>query len=291
MIRRRMENVAILTLLLSAVTAWAGTAADLDRAGELYQQTQYREVLRLLETGQPNEAAANALIGKAYYHLGDYKKATHALETAIEADPKNSEYYDWLGKFYGRRAETSSFVTAWSYAVKCHRNFERAIELNSKNLEAIDDLFEYALNAPAMVGGGFEKAVQTAELARDVNPAKYYSLQARLAEKQKDFPREESHLRKELELAPKHLGRILDMAEFLARRARYNESEALFNRAKEIAPENAELKFERAKTLIESRRNREEAEKLLHEYLKSTLTPDDPPRSEAEQLLKEISSS
>ena len=58
-----------------------------------------------------------------------------------------------------------------------------------------------------------------------------------------------------------------------------------------IAPEKPELKFEHAKTYIESGRNREVAKKLLREYLNSSLTPDDPPRSEAERLLKQTPSS
>jgi len=280
--------LAVLTLLM-AVAPWAGRAAQLERAKELYGRTQYQEVLRLLETGRQNGAVVDELIGKAYYYLGDYQKATQALEKAIRADPNNSDYFDWLGKIYGRRAETSSFMTAWSYAGKCRRNFERAIDLNPQNLEAIDDLFEFFLNAPAIVGGGTDKALQVAELARDVNTAKYLRLQARLAEKQKNFQREEGHLRKALEIAPRHLGCILDMAEFLARRDRYKESEEMFERAQEVAPESAELKFERAKTYIQSGRNRAEARKLLEEYLNSSLTPDDPPRSEAERLLKETS--
>ena len=264
-------------------------AADLDQARELYKKTQYKDALRILEPAKQGDADSYELIGKAYYYLGDYKKATQALENAAAADLKNSDYQDWLGKIYGRRAETSSFVTALSYAVKCRSHFERAIELNVSNAEAIGDLFDFAINAPSLVGGGMDKASQTAELMREINPAKYYSLFARLAEKQKDFPREESHLKKALELAPHHLGRILDMAEFLARRNRFPESEAMFGRAKEVAPENAELKFERAKTLIQSGRNRDEARQLLQEYLKSPLTPDDPPRAEAQELLQKIS--
>ena len=282
---------AALALLLVTIAMAASSAEELQRARDLYQRTEYSAVLRLLDTQVSRGAAENALIGKAYYQLEDYKKATEALERAIEQDPKSSDYFDWLGKIYGKRAETSSILTAWSYAPKCKKNFERAIELDPKNLEAIDDLFEYLIDAPGLVGGGADKAAEVAELARNVNLAKYYSLQARLAEKQKDFPREESHLRKALEFAPSHLGRILDMAEFLARRARYDESEAMFEKATKIAPASAELKFEHAKTYIATGRNRSEAKKLLEEYLNSSLTPDDPPRSEAQALLKKTSSS
>lgn len=277
---------SVLVFVLLAATALTSSAATLDQAEELYQRTAYRQALRLLDDSSDPSPAVDALIGKVYYRLGDYKKATSALESAIEADPNNSEYYDWLGKIYGKRAETSSFLTAWSYAGKCHKNFEKAIALDPGNIEAIDDLFEFSLNAPGFVGGGVEKAVKVAEMARHLNPAKYESFQARLAKKRKDFASEEQHLRAAMELDPANVGRIADLARFLARHGRFQESETLFERARQIAPHDAQLKFERAKTYIELGRNRETARKLLKEYLASALTPDDPPRSEAERLLR-----
>jgi len=281
---------AALACLLAGWSLVCAPIPEWMRAQELYQKTEYQQVLRLLAPNLGNDAAAYSLAGKSYYFLGDYKKATHALEKAVELDPKSSDYFDWLGKVYGKRAETSSPFTAWSYAGKTRKNFERAIELDSRNLEAIDDLFEFSLNAPGFIGGGPEKAAAAAELARGVNPAKYHSLWARLAEKQKDYQTEEQHLRAALELAPSHMGRIVDMAQYLARRGRFQESDSMFERAWEVAPNSAELKFEQAKTYIHSGRNRDAARKLLQQYLESSLTPDDPPRSEAERLLKEASS-
>lgn len=288
MMRWRFTCLPILHGLLLASAASAAPAADLKRAAELYQKTKYEKVVRMLASGQEDNAAAYALTGKSYYMLTDYKKAAHWLEKAIAKDALNSDYYDWLGKVYCRRAETSSFVTAWSYAGRCRKKFERAVDLDKKNLEAIDDLFEFSLTAPGIVGGGIDKAAMVAALARDADPGKYHSLQARLAEKKRDFSGEEGHLQLALELAPTHLGRLIDMAQFLARRGRYAESEAMFERAQEIAPANAELKFERAKTYIELGRKGLEARKLLQQYLESSLTSDDPPRADAERMLKEI---
>ena len=277
----------ILNCFLGALAALAAPPTDLERAEQLYQKTEYQQALQLLESNQDKGPAAYELIGKAYYMLADYKKAGRALEKAIEADPNNSDYFDWLGKVYGKRAETSRFFTAWSYAGKCRSNFERAVELDSRNMEAIDDLFEFYLGAPGLLGGGVEKADAVSELARERDPGKYHYLQARLAEKQKDFSGQEKHLRLALESAPSGVGRILDLAQFLSRLGKYEESEALFERAKKIAPGSAELKFKRAKTYLQTGRNREQARRLLQQYLESSLTPDDPPRSEAERLLKE----
>ena len=52
------------------------------------------------------------LMGRNYYMQADYKKATEVLEKAVAADPGNSEYALWLGRAFGRRAETSSPFTA-----------------------------------------------------------------------------------------------------------------------------------------------------------------------------------
>ena len=279
----------MLNCFLGALAALAAPPTDLERAEELYHKTEYQQALRLLESNPEKGAAAYELIGKAYYMLADYKKATHWLEKAVEADPNNADYFDWLGKLYGKRAETSSFFTAWAYAGKCRNNFERAVELDARNPEAIDDLFEFYLAAPGFLGGGVEKAKAVSELARQVDQGKYHYLQALLYEKQKDFSSQEEHLRLAVESSPYHVGRILDLAQFLAKQARYEESEAMFERAKKIAPGSAELKFKRAKAYLQSGRNREQARRLLEQYLESSLTPDDPPRSEAERLLKEAS--
>ena len=73
-------------------------------------------------------------------------------------EPSNADYYDWLGKAYCRRAEHSSIVTAFPLAIKTRECFEKAVSLNRANLEALSDLFDFYLEAPAVVGGGMEKA-------------------------------------------------------------------------------------------------------------------------------------
>jgi len=47
--------------------------------------------------------------------------------------------------------------------------------------------------------------------------------------------------------------------------------------------------YARADTYIEQGRNLAAARKLLKRYLEAQLTPDDPPRAEAEKLLKKAS--
>ena len=54
-----------------------------------------------------------------------------------------------------------------------------------------------------------------------------------------------------------------------------------------LSPGDPRVGFARAKTYIDQGRNLDQAQKLLHQYLDSPLTPDDPPKSVAEKLLRQ----
>jgi thioredoxin-like negative regulator of GroEL len=89
-----------------------------------------------------------------------------------------------------------------------------------------------------------------------------------------------------MELAPGEAGRVVDLAQYLAGRGRVKESDPLFDRARKMAPGSPRVAFAIARTDIENHRNMEQARSLLQEYLHASLTPDDPPRHEAEKLLR-----
>ncbi len=286
---QRVRKLLIGLLLLVA----GATAAEtpLDAARSLYLRTEYGAALEHLRTLPRTDAGALLLTGQCHYMLGNYKRASEALEQAAKLTPANADVWLWLGRAYGRRAETSSFLTAPGLARKARDSFERAVALNPSSREAVGDLVDYYLEAPGFLGGGIQKATALAERLRDSDPAEYHYLMSRVADRRKDAAGAEEHLRRAMQLAPRQLGRVIDLAKFLARHRRYQESDELFRQAAGIDPENHHLMFERAKAYIEARRNLDEARDLLARYLRANLSPDDPPRSEAERLLRKAQSS
>lgn len=198
----------------------------------------------------------------------------------------NSDYYDWLGRAYGRVAESSSFVTALGWAKKTVRAFERAVDLGPSNLEALSDLFEYYLQAPGIAGGGIEKAQKIADRIAVLNEAEYHWTCARLAEKRKDAAAAEREYRAAFVAAPNDVGRAIDLSTFLSAHGRYPESEAMFRDAEQKHPNSPKVLFARASVYVGSKRNLGEAQELLRRYLESETTCDDPPRREAIALLK-----
>lgn len=274
--------------ILSVCGTLAASPHEWEQARELYQQTRYQKSLAVLLPLQNKGADTLQLIGQNYYMLGEYKRATEEFERALALDPKSSDLNHWAGRAWGRRAETSNMMSAPGYAAKARRYFERAVELNPSDKDAASDLFEYYLQAPGFLGGGLDKAEGLAQQIARIDPAEGHYAVAQIKDKRKEFGAAEEHLRNALDLAPQQVGRILDVAKYLAKRGRTSESEALFDRAAGLAPENPRILFERAQTYISQNRELARARRLLERYLQSKLTPDDPPREQAEALLKNL---
>ena len=274
------------TTVLCFAALLAAAPADVRHAQELYNRTEYKASIEILAGIANPDAKTHGLMGQDYFMLGEYKKATDHFLQAFTLEPANSAYAHWLGRTYGRRAETSGPFTAPGNASKARQYFERAVELDPRNGEALNDLFDYYLQAPGFLGGGFDKASEVAKKIAALDPAEGHFAQAQLADKRKQFAAAEQQLRRAMELAPRQVGRVLDLARYLARHGRYQESEAIFQQAEKLAPNSPKVIFARARTYVEEKRNLDQAKILLKRYLESKLTPDDPSREEAQKLLR-----
>jgi tetratricopeptide (TPR) repeat protein len=280
-----LRNVLAL-IPLSVCGMLATNAQQLTKAEDLYQHTDYRASLALLDKNS-TDAATNFLIGRNYFMAGDLKLATDYLQRATESDPNNSEYLDWLGRVYGKRAETGNVLAAPSLASKARQSFERAVELNPRNSDALADLFDYYVNAPGFMGGGYEKALALANKTAAIDPPEGHYEKAKLAQKRKEYAKAEAHLRQAIAADPKDVGHLVALAKFLATQGRTDESDAVFVEAAALRPDAPSVWYARADVLIKQKRDLREARNLLQRYLHAPLTPDDPSRDEAARLLKQ----
>jgi tetratricopeptide (TPR) repeat protein len=277
-----MGRLAI--LWFTAISLFAADSTAL----ELYRRTEYLQSLALLLSGPHQDAAALQLIGQNYFMLGEYKKSTEALEKAAALDPTNAKLFNWLGRAYGRRAETANPLTAPGYASKSRQMLEKSVRLDPENKDAAGDLLDYYLDAPGFLGGGLDKAETLARQIGQSDPAEEHYALSVIDEHRKDYAGAEQQLRRAMELAPRQVSRFVALARYLARHGKLKESDALFAQAARMAPEDHRISFARAETYIEQRRNLDQARELLEKYLRAPLTPDDPPRERAEALLRKI---
>lgn len=91
-----------------------------------------------------------------------FAEAVVAFEKALQMAPDTAEYHRWLGKAYGRRAQQVFILRAALLAQKTRQHFERAVELEPENVDALMNLLEYYSKAPVLLGGGRKKALALA---------------------------------------------------------------------------------------------------------------------------------
>jgi len=241
------------------------------------------------------EAAAACPPAQACFDKGveafveeDYGASGDAFEKAVEIEPDNSVYRLWLGRAWGRKAERATGFAklgALSLAKKVRDEFAKAIELDPKNLAAMQSLFDYYVHAPGIVGGGLDKAEAMLEQIRAVDAGAGLRAQAVVHEKNDDPAAAEEALREAVRIDPDDVGHQLSLASFLSRQGRHEESDRLFA----AAPDEPETWYARAKALIRAGRNDAEARRLLERYLQTPLhAPDAEPYSNARKLLKEL---
>lgn len=277
--------------VLGVASVLMAAGSNVEQARRLYNLTEFDQSLKILQAIPNKDAEVYDLIGRNLYMQGEFKKASEAFEKAVGTGPANSNYALWLGRSYGRRAETSSPFTAPGYASKARQYFERAVELDPRNLDALSDLLEYYLEAPGFLGGGLDKAQSLVPRIASVDQGDGYFAQAKLAEKRKEYSTAEAHLRRAVDAGPQHVGRLVELARLLAKQGRFQEADESFALADKIAPNSPRLMYARADLYIKSGRNLQTAKELLQRYLRSTLSPDDPPRSDAIKLLKQVQGS
>jgi tetratricopeptide (TPR) repeat protein len=280
---RRLLGATILT----AIAFVFNLAAADPTAGKLLADGRVDEAIPLLQ-GRINRTAHDAesynLLCRAYFMLGKWDPGIAACENAVSLDPNNSDYHSWLGRVYGEKADHSNFVTAARIAGKVRNEFETAVRLAPKSVDARADLADFYLEAPGVVGGGKEKAEAQAQEIAKTEPSQAYRVKARIAEKNKDYVAAENAYRMAIQLSRGKAGAWLNLARFSWHAGRLDEMEDAMRHATAPEMNRPDLLMDAAEILIKTGRD-SEAIQLLRRYLSSGATSEDAPAFKAHYLL------
>lgn len=96
--------------------------------------------------------------GVRVYEQGSYQEAVSIFELEVQKNPDDSESHHWLGKAIGRLAEQAAWYNAFTLARRAGKEMEKAVDLNPYNTAAVKSLLQFYEQAPALVGGGKDKA-------------------------------------------------------------------------------------------------------------------------------------
>lgn len=265
-----MRNLFIVVALAASMAASATAGAD-ETVPSLLAYGRVDEAIATLQvqiSSSPNDALAQNLLCRAYFSLGNWDRGVAACERAVSLQPNNAQFHLWLGRIYGEKADRAGVFSAAGLARKVRTEFEAAVRLNPDSVDARSDLAEFYLEAPGIVGGGRDKAEQQVDTLARLDPARAHWVNARIAEKKKDFTAAESEYKQAIEASHGGASGWLNLALFYRHRERFDDMEQALTHVRSAPIDRADALVDAAEILIHSQRNLPEAVQLLNAYLK-----------------------
>src|SRR5215467_2672763 len=162
--RRAMTLAAALFWIWTSLAGRVqGAPNPLAIARAQFERGDYRAAITTLSSAidaNPRDAQLLHWRSRCYLEVRDYARALADGERAVFERPRDSEYRRWLGRAYGGAAEEQR---SFSMARKVRAAFEEAVRLDPSNLAARRDLMEFYVEAPRIVGGDKNKALEQVE--------------------------------------------------------------------------------------------------------------------------------
>jgi tetratricopeptide (TPR) repeat protein len=286
----QLALAALLVCLLPQVAqAASGRQAQLalqegridDAVGQL--QTRLAE--------DPHDAASQLLLCRAYFAEQLNDAAINACNKALPDAGSNaamkSEIEDWLGRAYGRKADHAGPFSGFQLARKVRDAFEAAVNDNPQNAAAVNDLSEFYIGAPGIVGGGLDKAAALANRVASSLPQSEHRIRALIAEKQHDAGTAEREFRAAFAVANRPEA-CVDLGGFLKRQQRYDDATATFQRCIAIDHADGPASVDAASYLHDMHRDQPLAEQTLRAYLTGNDRSDDAPAVHVHVLLAQM---
>ena len=171
----------------------------------------------------PGDAEAHHLLCRVYYQEERWDDAIHECEIAVRLKPLDSGYHLWLGRAYGEKADKIHSIKAYGLAKKVRDEFERAVQLEGGNVDALSDLGEFYTAAPGIVGGGKKKAEGVAQELEQYGPAQAHELKGHLAEKDKNYTLAEAEFKAAVEASDQPADAWMTLASYYARRRQWDQ--------------------------------------------------------------------
>jgi tetratricopeptide (TPR) repeat protein len=246
------------------------------------------ELLQPAASASNRDAEAKQLLCRVALQLERWNDAVAACEKAVALDDSSSNNHLWYGRALGEKADRSSFIKAYGLAKRVKAEFETAVALDPDNAEALSDLGEYYTEAPAIVGGGKDKAAAVASKLDDVDRARAEELRGRIAASNKDMAAAEQHFREAIAAAPRSANYWMVLASFYQKENDLDRMQEAIHSGLEANGGHGEPLVDAAHLLTRAGQDPQTAIRLLREYLASPEKSEDEPAFRVHLLLANL---
>jgi tetratricopeptide (TPR) repeat protein len=211
-------------LLLAIVPLEAQSTAE-----KLIAEGHWKRARAIVESathGNPRDALSCFLMSQIKAAFGDRQAPLPLAEKAVALDAKTAKYHRQVAEVIGMMAQSSGAFSQFLMAHRFSREIHVALELDGNDLQAWRDLEEFFLLAPAIAGGSWNDARNTAHTIARLDPVAGFWAEARLAEAEKLPGKAGERYRKAVEVAPANYRALITLAAFDLGRGHENLDEA-----------------------------------------------------------------
>ena len=206
--RRSFSGTASLCTLVVSLMLGANCFAAPDRAAAEHALVDGHvddavAMLNTLVAANGKDGAAHLLLCRAYYSEEASDLAVSECEAALASGgPSATTLHDWMGRAYGQKA-SHALIGALGLAKKVKIEFEAAVAADPGNGDAVNDLSEFYIGAPGIVGGSVGKALELASRVQASQPQAAHRIRGLAAEENKDYGTAESEFKAAVGVAGK----------------------------------------------------------------------------------------
>src|SRR5690348_6660982 len=228
------------SLILTATIAFAsdGPAASPDALIRHGHFKQARTILQEQLKHNPNNPDTLVLLARVHLAYEEFDPAIKLLRQAVELQPGYADAHVFLGEAYGQKVQHAGIFDRMGLAKNVRKESELAVAADPKNLDALEDLMEFHLQAPGIVGGDKDKGRELAQKINSIDPVRGSFALAEVAARDKRFDQQKEYQLKAVAVAPHSYDALTAAASLLLndRWHDYSSAEKYLRQAIEIDP-------------------------------------------------------
>jgi len=191
----------------------------------------------------PKNAEAHYYLGLVFIEQNNYADATPPIEKAIALAPDVSKYHRALGDACGLAAlHGSGMFHKLGMARKSKAAYEKAVALDPTSTHARESLINYLWEAPAIAGGGKEKAYAQIDELEKINPSAGRAQRITYYIKDENYAAARAQLAAELAANPNNYRALYQTGQLAALAGDAPAARAAYQAALALAPDFNEAK-------------------------------------------------